>query len=417
MQTEKEGQVAEYFLPTPDLENAQLCFCEAPGCDQSWRFGQTVSAVLPFAHVKKQCQKMLRWIDTTPAQIERTQIERNHNRGWGSVARVGNKLYGTPWQKNNVLVLDLSTEKVSQIWGPASGLGFSSAVVNDCVYAPPWQPPGHGMLFVINTSSQRVYYITYPGILDGCDHCYYSSIVAVNAVLYVLPKSSVGKFLSIDIGRDPGEVPVFKSVTMPQQINGCPPLPEQDPREGASASNTLWFGAVAVGSSVFASPWNADCMLVYGIGNGSGSFEGIDTSNVATGDHKWSKLIEAGGRLYAAPSHAKQILVVDVNTKKPWGIPITSCDLGSWWTSLAHHGQHIYIVSNTEPYILVHNMADKSVRCLHTQPRRTRWIFMASVVVNDKLYAIPDGEGRALLLDLKPDIVEPAYSNTTSELQ
>eukprot|EP00438_Fugacium_kawagutii_P026146 Skav216372 [mRNA] locus=scaffold2537:36504:36968:- [translate_table: standard] len=130
-------------------------------------------------------------------------------------------------------------------------------------------------------------------------------------------------------------------------------------------------------------------------------FGDIDVRAVAEGPEKWGGMIEAEGKLYAAPEDVDQILLVDLRMRKASGIK-------AWkgFRAVARHGTHLYFVpGNGEELMLLHlethqiNRFRGIVRSekvgIHAQH------FSAAVVAYDRLFALPDQDNEVMSIDLK----------------
>lgn len=401
-------QVADYWFPEPAGSDLQLCFCEAPKCTKAWRFGQSVLDFLPIKPVKTkaQCSKMI-------ATIPTTGIQRTSNWQWGSWARVGNKLFGTPWMKNPMLVLDLTKpEQLQTLPVPFTdvdsrfyGTPLSSTVVNGCIYVPPFLP-GAKFLLVVNASSQNATLLENNAYMKGSEEHLFSAIVGVETTLYLIPRFRLRKsLLAIDVGSN---VPLFQDIPFDHEaLTKCL---TQSRHSKPGFGGSMWFDAVQVEGSLFASPHDAECMLVYHTVNQT--FEAIDTTSVRTGAHKWTRLLEASGTLYAAPTGHTTILAVDISTKETTGINTGVRKYGKTpateWVSMVHHNNRLYIVPcYNSPQIVVVDLETKAT-FLYNIPEHllyhSEYHFNDAIMGDGKLYALPADAEAILVPDLNLEI-------------
>ncbi|CAE7473900.1 unnamed protein product [Symbiodinium sp. CCMP2592] len=404
VQETSEGDVAEYRVPNFWPSNPlKVCFCEAPRCVEPWRFGQTAPQTLPAPEMSKSC--------SSAAYVKDVDVARQGELpSWASWSRVGNQLFAIPWHYNDVLVMDLDTENVSFIptsfprkvpHNTLTGLGLSAAVVKECIYAAPVLSAADALL-IVNTSSRQTDFFPVSRFCYRGELCRFSSIVAVGTVLHLLPNSPFGSLVRMNVGRDP--LAVLTSVPIPASIKGCM-LPSTF---AANDVSFMWLGMTAVNDTLYAAPFDAECLLIYHAGNQS--FEGIDTSTVGTGAMKWAQLLEANGRLYAAPGRGRTtmpILVVDLATRQPRGVPASS---SAGWPSIARHGHQIYVVSCKIAVLDLE--ADSSVRYFRVAEEGASYCFTDAIVANQRLYLLPDVANRISVLDFKPRPVQLSHNNT-----
>lgn len=351
------------------------------------------------------------------ATIPITGIQRTSNWQWGSWARVGNKLFGTPWKKTPVLVLDLTKHEVSTLPVPVTdvdstfyGTPLSSTVVNGCVYTPPFLP-GAKFLLVVNASSHEATFLEDSVYMNGSKEHLFSAIVAVNTTLYLIPRfRSRMSLLSIDVGSS---VPLFQDI--PFEDENLMKCLAQSTHKKYGFGESLWFDALQVDGSLFTSPHDAECMLVYHTRNQT--FEAIDTTALRRGASKWTRLLEAAGTLYAAPTGHTTILAVDVSTKEVNGISTGAVFAkhgygygylpSKEWVSMVHHNKRLYIVPcQDSTYIAVVDLETKAVFPVQIpeQLRHDAFHFNDAIMVDDKMYALPAYAEAILVLDLNLEI-------------
>ena len=78
--------------------------------------------------------------------------------------------------------------------------------------------------------------------------------------------------------------------------------------DAAHTGYSKWSGIAALGSKLFAAPSEAPVLLV--VETLAGSVRGNSTNKVHTGDSKWSGISALGSKLFAAPYSSPVLLVV-----------------------------------------------------------------------------------------------------------
>eukprot|EP00435_Cladocopium_sp_Y103_P001853 s1172_g1.t1 len=395
-------QVADYWFhwfPEPAGSDLQLCFCEAPKCTTSWRFGQSILDFPPIKPVKveAQCSKMIATIPITGKAI--TSMTSSP----GSWARVGNKLFGMSWGQHEGVVLDLTNPKEVSSSRPGfpekmCGGAPSSAVVNDCVYAPPFFR-GEKFLVIVNASSSSATCLPNSAYMKGSDEHLFSAIVAVKTTLYLIPRFHSRKsLLSIDVSSN---VPWFQDIPFDdEELTKCLTLSTHSGSLGEDRGffgQSLWFDAVQVDGSLFTSPHNAECMLVYHTGNQS--FETVDTRSLRTGPAKWTRLLEANGILYAAPVNHPEILTVKISTKEVKTIHAVRPKS----QGMVYHNNHLYYLSGLSGVRMLKMMVavdleTEVVRQFEIQNLCLSCEFGDATGADDKLYALPSQGTKAILV-------------------
>ena len=80
--------------------------------------------------------------------------------------------------------------------------------------------------------------------------------------------------------------------------------------EGVASGAGKWSGIVAVGTKVVAAPYGASRALIFD--HADSALTSIGTEAVYSGAAKWSGLVSVGTTVYAAPYDSPQMLVLDL---------------------------------------------------------------------------------------------------------
>ena len=123
---------------------------------------------------------------------------------------------------------------------------------------------------------------------------------------------------------------------------------------GPKAFVPLWAGACAVGANVYAAPSYAPKLLV--IDTADQTAYGIDTEGVHSGKWKWYGITAVGTKVYAAPLCAPTLLVVDTATDTAHGIDTEGVVSGeAKWAGVTALGTKVYAPSFWTNMTLVHD--------------------------------------------------------------
>ena len=269
------GEWATYRFPWRP-GSLRVCFCEAPNCTESWRFGQNLS--LPEASPGNCKDEDLVSTFRSPNLTSRYMLPRP--------VAVNDRLFAIAY--DNVVVVNLqhntpySAHRISHWQNKLSYRDFV-AELNGSIYAV-----GSDIL-ICNTATQKTSKIPLPGFKWS----WWSSLIAAaNHSLYILNHGDPGQtylivfdVVSIAINW----VDISQAHHLLAQANTVPDY-------------ELFGGCVVVSNELFVLPRSAPDVLVIDLV--SFNMSTLSTEAVQTGRYKWGGGVEARGRVYAAPRNA-----------------------------------------------------------------------------------------------------------------
>ncbi|CAE7521653.1 unnamed protein product, partial [Symbiodinium sp. KB8] len=309
----------------------QFCFCEAPGCNESWRFGQSTS----IGQIRP------------PEELCNDPIS-NRTFDWdlsyAGLVAVGDIIVAPPDQAHAIMLLNVTSGKSDEaavndslnrtrpqkIVSPQYGTTTEnpSTLVSDdtkwCgavtdgknVYAAPWNVMD---IFVFNVATRTSYGIPLDGHIDADDR--FIDIAVDDNKLYLLPGRGQVRLGIVDLSSNDVKL---KDLS---EYSG-----------GQREADSPWLGAVVDNGQLFLIPHGSPQLVVMEIS--SEKITHVDTSNLAVdgsgllGNYLWAGGVKAKGHVYTVPHDAERILVIDVTQPtKIEDISTESVDksTGKWW--------------------------------------------------------------------------------------
>lgn len=120
----------------------------------------------------------------------------------------------------------------------------------------------------------------------------------------------------------------------------------------AAGGYCKWLCGYSLGGSVFGTPDEADCILVFD--PETGVVGGIDTSTLARGPNKWADVVEFEGKLSGMPSNADSIFILDSVSRSVSGIDVSGVATGDEkWSSAVVLDGKIYGAPYSAEHMLV----------------------------------------------------------------
>eukprot|EP00435_Cladocopium_sp_Y103_P023843 s4112_g5.t2 len=345
-----DEHVAEYVLKDPDTpSSSKLCFCEATGCHEPWRFTQSKDIPRPDGAAQECRQNMKHEIEVQ---------ERAFNLYSGTqLILLGQDLVFLPCiffcsGDDSPLPLaaaavDLRTDAVHRqkysmtysnlpyswcsnlFWKRASGNTSFYAVSNHNLQL---KSSSNHVIWRLDVKSGTTLSVDVVNITGKTRGHHVWAVQAVGQTLYLIPSDSHGDFLVVTPGHDGSEPTVQRFF-----LEGPGKWREKlEP----GRMRLSWFDLIEANGTLFASPFDAESMLVFHIHNMS--LGQINTGVVQMGKpQKWTYLLEADGHLYAAPCGARNILVIDLESHSATGID--KLDQESCYGRLFRVGRHIFM--------------------------------------------------------------------------
>ena len=253
----------------------QVCFCEAPNCTESWRFGQNLS--LPEASSGNCKEEDL---------VSTFQSPNLTSRGWLRPVAVNNRLFAIA-SDDNVVSVNLqhnapySAHRISLGQNKPSYYRFV-AELNGSIYVV-----GSDIL-IWNTATQKTSKIPLPVFKR-------SFMAAANHSLYILSHGDPGQTYLI----------VFDVVSIAINWVDISQAHHLLAQTNTVSDYELFGGCVVVSNELFVLPRSAPGVLVIDLA--SFNMSTLSTETVQTGSYKWSEGVEARGRVYAAPANADRL--------------------------------------------------------------------------------------------------------------
>ncbi|CAE7307460.1 unnamed protein product [Symbiodinium pilosum] len=124
------------------------------------------------------------------------------------------------------------------------------------------------------------------------------------------------------------------------------------------SGDDAWKSLLAHGDRIYASPFNADRMLVVDV-NSPKLEPSIEVSNVDSGQQKWNGMAEQGGFIFSAPVRAAAILVVDPSSGSTWGIPIRPSSEGATFNTITAVRHGVLLCPGSRKDLLFLDYADR----------------------------------------------------------
>ncbi|CAE8629201.1 unnamed protein product [Polarella glacialis] len=164
-----------------------------------------------------------------------------------------------------------------------------------------------------------------------------------------------------------------------------------------ATGNSKWSGIAVLGGKVYAAPYFADQLLIYD--TGTGQMSGVSTT--AAGNSKWLGIAVLGDKLYAAPYGADKLLIYDAGTGQVSGVSTTAVATGSGkWSGICALGDKVYAAPSWADQLLIYDTGTGQVSGVSTTAVATgRYKWSGIAVFEGKLYAPPHTADQLLIYD------------------
>jgi len=333
----------------------KLCFCEAPACNETWRFGQ--EQPLPAEHCPKPFHKV------TEEVIEVEGAAKSDLPPYFFTSVQG-RILGIPSASSESTLREVSFDNTSATtprtsmhsleaqyrkdWRTASAAGTS-------VYA--LDLSGHYILmidveqeaFAISMLSLAI--LPNPAPLNGGEDLPYFGILAVPGRLYLVP----GKMAHIRI-IDLEKPDLLQNISVGGRNATCRGrgsfAPDVDDEEESDGLCNQFATPCSAEGKLFAPPWEAHHYLVLDLNAGTEAAPALQSLEGAIGDAEywsWSAFAESNGMIFGCPYYAREVLVVDAKEHK-YFLTLTAPPLISQkpWTGVAVLKNHLIFAPGLE---------------------------------------------------------------------
>ncbi|CAE7822674.1 unnamed protein product, partial [Symbiodinium sp. CCMP2456] len=273
----------------------QLCFCEAPACNESWRFGQSKPGV-QIRPSEIKCKE-----PSPTRKIKITQLAGNAGAKYGGCAVVGDLLIATPGSAAGILLLNTSSGRLKEL---RSGLGnFSgdkwkgTATDGHKVYASPDRAMA---VLVFDVAARTIHTISLDRVARQGDT--FGSIAVGDGMLFMTPGHGQQHLVTMDlVGQN------VSFVDLSTYAEGR--RKQSDPRRYYVKSGEWnWLGCIVEKGQLFLTPHRSPQLIV--MHTRKLNITALDTSELAENDADkqalWSGSVHYRGRLYAAPHDAER---------------------------------------------------------------------------------------------------------------
>ncbi|CAE7463930.1 unnamed protein product [Symbiodinium sp. CCMP2592] len=365
-------------------EEQRLCYCEAPRCNESWRFGQ--GSENHFEPAARNCQSP--FLRVNPEDF-------GFRNSWQKFVQFGDLLIGTrasptTSRRDEFPVLDVNSGKI--LWGiKFEGLdgdtittGVScpgAAVVRDLIYV---LPSAGQRLLVIDMASNTTSTIGNSSLLPRNK---YHGVLASGEDLYLLPGTG-GQVLRMNVVSNS-----FTTYPIPFKVT----------------SKVLGSWAQAIVESetnkIFALPQEgAEFMLVMRLGNKT--FEKVQLGGGYKKKFAYYGLAAVAGQVYVGPGYMQCILIVDAVTEKVVE-RITTGDFGQhrgrWsWGDAAVAGRNMFFAPLFSTCVLVVNVDTRKQRCMAVPGLMpSGQSFHSAQAIGNKLWLEPYSAKYFLRIDIR----------------
>lgn len=269
-----------------EFQGTQVCFCEASGCNESWRFGQK----LPFQLPEDDCNPL------TTYSVDRTNPKKVAN-PWNLVL-VGKRVFGVP-REPGLPMFEYSMEgrmtdyKEYTFEEEHQKHWFQAVVSNNTLYLLAKESKFFLSVDINqHTPMPGKLVDTHTGLTS--DGWHFFGMAVVGSSIYLVP------------GRE-SNVRILDLVTGTFRLS----LPLEGLRYDKQSSNKIGFPCVSQ-NKIFAPPWEVEAFFVMNVLDESVP---VQIKHVAFERRMaicaGSEFVEFGGFLYASPYNEKTILRVD----------------------------------------------------------------------------------------------------------
>ena len=296
-----ERTTAVYRVPWRPT-HTHLCFCEAPACNESWRFGQSK----PLEHVRPP-------MNLCPDAILNRSFD--WDLSYAGLVAIGELIVAPPDRTSGILLLNTTSGNAVQeelntsllhareaeqtsSWGTTtpnpSGLvdndALWSGVATDGthVYAAPWNVMN---ILVFNMATRSSYGISLHGHISARDR--FVDVAVGEGNLYLLPGTGQVRVAIVNLATEDIR---FKDLS---KYSG-----------GQSEADNPWLGAVVVGRKLFLTPHSSPYLVVINTSTEEiVEVEATKLANERTGEmgrYLWAGCVHWEGHVYAAPHDAER---------------------------------------------------------------------------------------------------------------
>jgi len=306
---------------------------------------------------------------------------------------VGHKIYGIPYNAENVLIIDTKSDTVdtTTIQGIAGFSKYSCAVP-----APYWKgsklyaiPSDATNVMIVDTTTDTADITSIKGIKPGKSGkntgFSYADATAVENKIIAVPQDA-DEVLAIDTEVDMAEV-----------ILGSSRL----------AGSGKYSSIVTVGDKAYGLPFHsAQNIMIY-----DADTHKVDTTTLKgfSGQAKYVKAVVIRERyIYAIPSHADHVLILDTATNKFDNTTIkipkdADCDC-SKYQAVVTVGHKIYAFPYSASHVLIINTLDNTADVTSISGLTGKFKYVSAVAVGTKIFALPAEADHVMIVDTTTDV-------------